>query len=96
MNKLDEDSKKTLKENFESFDKELDAIIFRGINPSELDDKEHGFYAVANPILKNSFVETGIVKKIKKYDFESINAILKKFLVQFYEIMSVKEDFSNP
>jgi hypothetical protein len=96
VNKLDEDSKKTLKENFESFDKELDAIIFRGINPSELDDKEHGFYAVANPILKNSFVETGIVKKIKKYDFESINAILKKFLVQFYEIMSVKEDFSNP
>ena len=96
MNKLDEKSKKTLKENFESFDKELDAIIFRGINPSELDDKEHGFYAVANPILKNSFVETGIVKRIKKYDFESINAILKKFLVQFYEIISVKEDFSNP
>ena len=83
MNKLDEDSKKTLKEIFKSFDKELDAIIFRGINPSELDNKEHGFYAVANPILKNSFVETGIVKKIKKYDFESINAILKKFLVQF-------------
>ena len=83
MNKLDENSKKTLKEIFESFDKELDAIIFRGINPNELDDKEHGFNAVANPILKNSFVETGIVKRIKKYDFESINAILKKFLVQF-------------
>ena len=83
MNKLDENSKKKLKDIFDSFDKELDAIIFRGINPSELDDKEHGFYAVANPILKNSFVETGIVKKIKKYDFESINAILKKFLVQF-------------
>ena len=83
MNNLDENSKKTLKEIFESFDKELDAIIFRGINPNEFDDKEHGFYAVANPILKNSFVETGIVKKIKKYDFESINAILKKFLVQF-------------
>ena len=96
MNKLDEDSKKTLKENFESFDKELDAIIFRRVNPSELENKEHGFYAVANPILKNSFVETGIVKRIKKYDFESINAILKKFLVQFSEIMSVKEDFSNP
>ena len=96
MNKLDENSKKTLKEIFKSFDKELDAIIFRGINPSELDNKEHGFYAVANPILKNSFVETGIVKRIKKYDFESINAILKKFLVQFSEIMSVKEDFSNP
>jgi hypothetical protein len=96
VNKLDENSKKTLKENFESFDKELDAIIFRGINPNELDNKEHGFYAVANPILKNSFVETGIVKRIKKYDFESINAILKKFLVQFSEIMSVKEDFSNP
>ena len=93
---MDEDSKKTLKEIFKSFDKELDAIIFRGINASELENKEHGFYAVANPILKNSFVETGIVKKIKKYDFESINAILKKFLVQFYEIMSVKEDFSNP
>jgi hypothetical protein len=96
VNKLDENSKKTLKEIFESFDKELDAIIFRGINPNELDNKEHGFYAVANPILKNSFVETGIVKRIKKYDFESINAILKKFLVQFSEIMSVKEDFSNP
>ena len=96
MNKLDEDSKKTLKENFESFDKELDAIIFRGINPSELDNKEHGFYAVANSILKNSFVETGIVKRIKKYDFESINAILKKFLVLFAKIMIVKEDFSNP
>ena len=96
MNKLDEDSKKTLKENFESLDKELDAIIFRGVNPSELENKEHGFYAVANPILKNSFVETGILKRIKKYDFESINAILKKFLVQFSEIMSVKEDFSNP
>ena len=93
---MDENSKKSLKEIFESFDKELDAIIFRGINPSELDNKEHGFYAVANPILKNSFVETGIVKKIKKYDFESINAILKKFLVQFSEIMSVIEDFSNP
>ena len=93
---MDENSKKTLKENFESLDKELDAIIFRGVNPSELENKEHGFYAVANPILKNSFVETGIVKKIKKYDFESINAILKKFLVQFSEIMSVKEDFSNP
>ena len=93
---MDENSKKTLKEIFESFDKELDAIIFRGINPNELDNKEHGFYAVANPILKNSFVETGIVKRIKKYDFESINAILKKFLVQFSEIMSVKEDFSNP
>jgi hypothetical protein len=96
VNKLDEDSKKTLKENFESLDKELDAIIFRGVNPSELENKEHGFYAVANPILKNSFVETGILKRIKKYDFESINAILKKFLVQFSEIMSVKEDFSNP
>jgi len=83
VNKLDENPKKTLKEIFESFDKELDAIIFRGINPKELENKEHGFYAVANPILKNSFVETGIVRKIKKYDFESINAILKKFLVQF-------------
>ena len=64
MNKLDENSKKKLKDIFDSFDKELDAIIFRGINPNEFDDKEHGFYAVANPILKNSFVETGIVKKI--------------------------------
>lgn len=96
MNKLDENSKKTLKEIFKSFDKELDAIIFRGIIPNELDNKEHGFYSVANSILKNRFVEIGIVRKIKKYDFESINAILKKFLVQFSEIMSVKEDFSNP
>ena len=64
MNNLDENSKNALKEIFDSLDKELDAIIFRGISKTVLNNKNHEFYSVANPILKNSFVETGIVKKI--------------------------------
>jgi hypothetical protein len=64
----------------------------------EATDRRRALVGLVSLLLSNlnSLVSIRIVKRIKKYDFESINAILKKFLVQFSEIMSVKEDFSNP